>query len=262
MKKREHVYTIDDYAYRSPLRGWNPALKAGAAMVVLVAGIGISDPFVSGWLVVVGLVVSVLACKVPLREYLGILAVPLMFIVLGCVAIAVQIGTAGGPRLYLSRESVMEAGNVVLRTLGAVSILYVLVLSTPVHEIIAVSRRLHVPKIMTELMVLIYRYIFLLVEAQQTMRHAAESRLGYCDFRTSCRTFGNSMSSLLLVSIRKASRYYDAMLSRGYDGELLFLEEAKPVKGWQVALLAAFGVSLPVVKLAGEWLTRGYLTGL
>lgn len=254
MKKRDYVYTIDDYAFRSPLRSWNPALKAGTALVMLLAGIGMSDPFVSCWMAVTGLLLSVLACRVPLRNYLGMLSVPLVFILLSCVAIAVQIGFEGGVHLYFSRDSVMEAGNVALRTFGAVSMLYVLVLSTPVHEMVAVMRRLHVPKIMTELMTLIYRYIFLLMEAQQTMRYAAESRLGYCDFRTSCRTFGNSMSSLLVVSMRKASRYYDAMLSRGYDGELLFLEEEKTVSGVQVVSVVCYVASLPLVKLIGSYL--------
>lgn len=261
LKKRDHVYTIDDYAYRSPLRNWNLALKAGFAMAVLVMGIGISQPLVSGWMIMTGLLVSILGCRVPVRDYLELLAVPLVFVALGCAAIAVQINLEDGLHLYLSRESVMEAVNVALRTLGAVSILYVLVLSTPVHEIAAVLRRLHVPKIMTELMVLIYRYIFLLVDAQHTMRLAAESRLGYCDFKTSCRTFGHSMSSLLLVSMRKASRYYDAMLSRGYDGELLFLEEEKTVKVWQALLLIMYVASLFFWKLAGEYLTAAIPSG-
>ena len=260
MRKRDHVYTIDDYAYRSPFRSWNPALKAGTAMLVLVMGIGISDPAVSCWMVFTGGLIAVLGCRVPVRDYLEILKIPLVFILLGCAAIAVEVGMEGGLRLYLSRESVKEACHVALRTLGAVSVLYCLVLSTPVHEIVTVLRRLRVPKIVTELMILIYRYIFLLVEAQHTMRQAAESRLGYCDFRTSCQTFGNSMSSLLLVSMRKASRYYDAMLSRGYDGELLFLEEEKAVKAWQVLCLAAYAVSLPLVKMISSMLMGSHLT--
>ncbi len=261
MKKRNHVYTIDDYAYRSPLRDWNPALKAGMAMAVLAVGIGISNPFVSGWMIATGTLVSVGGCKVPFRNYMGILAVPVTFILLGCTAIAVQVGMEDGLHLYLSRESVMEAGNVALRTLGAVSVLYGLVLSTPVYEITAVLGRLRVPKVMTELMILVYRYIFLLVDAQHTMRQAAESRLGYCDFKTSCRTFGYSMSSLLLVSMRKASRYYDAMISRGYDGELLFLEEEKPVKWWQVLILAVYGASLPLVMEAWDIMIKMHQAG-
>lgn len=252
MKRRNHVYTIDDYAYRSPLRNWNPALKTVAAVAVLAVGIGISSPFVSGWMIVTGALVCVWGCKVPLRDYLGILAAPMVFVVLGCAAIAVQVGMGGGLHLYLSRASVAEAGNVALRTLGAVSVLYALVLSTPVYEMTAVLRRLHVPKVMTELMILIYRYIFLLVDAQNTMSQAAESRLGYCGFKTSCRTFGHTMGSLLLVSMRKASRGYDAMISRGYDGELLFLEEEKPVRWQQVLMFAVYAASLPLVMLAGN----------
>ena len=247
MKKRNHVYTIDDYAYRSPLRDWNPALKAGMAMAVLAVGIGISNPFVSGWMIATGTLVSVGGCKVPFRNYMGILAVPVTFILLGCTAIAVQVGMEDGLHLYLSRESVMEAGNVALRTLGAVSVLYGLVLSTPVYEITAVLGRLRVPKVMTELMILVYRYIFLLVDAQHTMRQAAESRLGYCDFKTSCYSFGQVASNLLVVSLKRGNNYYNALEARCYDGDLRFLEEEKPLKAGQIVMAVIFIVVLLLI---------------
>ena len=81
---------------------------------------------------------------------------------------------------------------------------------------------------------MIYRYIFIMLDTQRKMKNSAESRLGYCDFKTSCLSFGGIASNLFIVSLKKANAYYDAMESRCYDGDLLFLEEEKPLTQKQV----------------------------
>ena len=47
------------------------------------------------------------------------------------------------------------------KALGAVSALYMMTLTTPLSEIIAVLRKAHIPKLIIELMNMIYRYILL-----------------------------------------------------------------------------------------------------
>ena len=59
------------------------------------------------------------------------------------------------------------------------------------------------------------------------MQISAEARLGFCDFRTSCYSFGQIAANLFIVALKKANAYYDAMEARCYDGTLCFLEEKK-----------------------------------
>ena len=110
---------------------------------------------------------------------------------------------------------------------GAITSLYMMTLSTTAGEIISVLRKFHMPKIITELMNMIYRFIFIIMEVQLRMTNSAKSRLGYVDYKTSLKTFGNTLSNLFIVSLKKASQYYSAMESRCYDGDILFLEEEK-----------------------------------
>jgi cobalt/nickel transport system permease protein len=119
-----------------------------------------------------------------------------------------------------------------------------LTLSTPSFEIIYVLRKACVPKIIIELMSLIYRYIFILMDVATKMKNSAKSRQGYCDFKTSCYTFGNIASNMLIISLKKANAYYDAMEARCYDGELVFLEEEKNIDRVQVISATAFIISL------------------
>ena len=115
------------------------------------------------------------------------------------------------------------------RALGAVSCLYFLSLSTTMPEILSVLRRAHVPSVMTELAVLIYRYLFVLLSVYQSMKDAAASRLGYSGFARSIRTTGSVYGNLLATSFRRSGACFDAMESRCYDGEIRFLEREKPV---------------------------------
>lgn len=69
----------------------------------------------------------------------------------------------------------LKAGNLVLKALGAVSALYMMTLTTPLSEIIAVLRKAHVPKLIIELMNMIYRYIFIMIDTHSRMKNSAES---------------------------------------------------------------------------------------
>lgn len=108
--------------------------------------------------------------------------------------------------------------------------MYMMTLATPASEMIGVLKRIHVPKMIVELMYLIYRFIFVLSDTHSQMKQAAVSRLGTCDFRTSCRTFGSTAGNLLVASLKRADTYYDSLLSRCYDGDLCFLEEEKRIR--------------------------------
>ncbi len=121
-----------------------------------------------------------------------------------------------------------------LKAFSAVSALYLMTLSTPMGEIISVFRKIRVPVLILELMHLIYRYIFILSETNQRQKDAAGSRLGYCDLKTSFRTFSGELANLLVLSMKKAETYYDAMEARGYEGNALFWEETRPLTAGQL----------------------------
>jgi cobalt/nickel transport system permease protein len=88
------------------------------------------------------------------------------------------------------------------------------------------------------------------------MRISAESRLGFCDYRTSLKSFANIAGNLLIVSLQRAGNYYDAMESRCYDGALLFLEEKKPLDKRMVMRAVLFDSVLVLVAIALKLLWR------
>ena len=192
-----------------------------------------------------------------LHHYITMLLVPIVFLIFGTIAIA--IGFSMRPvgqyhvhflnlfYIYWSKASLLKAGGLVFKALGAVSAPYMMTLTTPLSEIIAVLRKAHIPKLIIELMNMIYRYIFIMIDTHSRMKNSAESRLGYCDFKTSCYSFGQVASNLLVVSLKRGNNYYNALEARCYDGDLRFLEEEKPLKAGQIAMAVIFIVVLILI---------------
>lgn len=143
---------------------------------------------------------------------MSLMSIPVVFMILGSIAIAfgVSMSPIGdynlhlcGFYLYTSDENIMKTMEIVMKAFGAISAMYMMTLSTNTSEIISVLRKAHIPKIIIELMNMIYRFIFILIDVQCKMKNSAQSRLGYIDFKTSCYSFGSTASKLLIVSLKK-----------------------------------------------------------
>ncbi|MFT4107865.1 MAG: cobalt ECF transporter T component CbiQ [Lacrimispora sp.] len=248
--------TIDYYACVSRLRSWNSRLKAAVAVSGLLVCIAANDVRISCLVLLSMSAITIFAGGLSWRKYLVLFRIPFGFLVLGTAAIAIGISrepygqvliSGAGLYLYVTKEGIRLAAGLVLKASASLSAMYMLVLSTTASEVIGVLQSTRVPKLIVELMNLIYRFIFVMTDSQRQMKQAAESRLGYRDFTTSCRTFGRIGGNLFVVSLKKAGIYYNAMIARCYNGELLFLEEERPVKRGQIAVSVGYvGVLLLV----------------
>ncbi len=241
---------IDAFAYASKLRNWNAGYKVLLATVSLILCIAFNNIYVSVAVILMMGYLTVVAGELEFDHYISMMTIPIVFMVVGAITIAIgySLKPVGQYNLHVfnlfyihcSNKSLLQAGALILKALGAVSALYMMTLTTPLTELVSVLRRIHMPQLIVELMNMIYRYIFIMLETYTRLKNSAESRLGYCDFRTSCYSFGNIASNLFVVSLKKANAYYNALEARCYDGELNFLEDVKPVKSWQILFGACF----------------------
>lgn len=257
-KEVKTIYTIDYYAYVSGMKHWNSKFKAIVAVAALLFCIGADKVWVSVLVFLPMSFLTVFAGRFSWKNYLALLRIPLAFLLMGTAAIVIGLSPVPygdayvsvlGYYLYLTKDGLWLAFRLILKAIAALSAMYMLVLSTPASEIICIFRRLHVPKIILELMNMIYRFIFVMMDTQCSMRLAAESRLGFWGFRTSCRSFGSTAGNLFVVSLKKAGVYYDALTARCYDGELMFLEEEKKLNGRQIWIAVSYFLILFLVYL-------------
>jgi cobalt/nickel transport system permease protein len=255
LRKHSHhqVLTMDVLSRRSPLAKENAAMKAGACGLLLLLCICSSTPWIPLSVFLYFSVVIVAAGKIKPHEYYSLLGIPAAFLLLSALTllwdhytllpekISLAVPFFGG-YLAVTPESQVFAALVLSRALGGIGCLYFLSLSTPLPEILQVLKKIHVPGIMLELALLIYRYIFLLLLTFRQMQDAAASRLGYRGLKRSIRTTGMVYGNLLSHSFRKAGACFDAMESRCYQGDISFFTEKKKITGKLLLL-----VSIPAV---------------
>ena len=244
---------IDRLCYQSNFRYVNAGEKFAFSMLSLIACVFSRSAAVSCFVLLAMGILSVWKGGIPLFRYLRCLSVPLVFLLLSSLAVAVGVSRVpldlfavpfGGLYLTGSREALRYAGNLVLTALASVSCLYFLSFHTPMPDIQNVLRRLHCPKLLLELMLLIYRYIFVLSGTAREIRIAQDSRLGNRDYRTSVKYFSAMASALFVRAMKRSGALYNAMEARCFDGDIRVLDEHFPPKKKEIVMIVLFEIIL------------------
>lgn len=122
--------------------------------------------------------------------------------------------------LSLTSDGLRQGLELAARILGGMSVLLCATLTTPLTELVRTARFLRCPAVLSELLLIIYRYLFLLLEEGERIRNAQTARLGYAGFRSGLASSGVLGGMLLLRTYDRAERNMTAMRARGYQGIL------------------------------------------
>ncbi len=248
---------IDCFAYSNKIRHVHPMEKfifaIGTMVICLIANsipvnliaLGMMFAATVGW------------ARIPVKVYLKLLSLPLGFILLGIVTVIVSFsyyGDLGYNMLYSAKVGAIAFGikgqdlllgiTIFSKSMATVSCLYFLSLSTPMVELIAVLRRLKVPMIMIDLMGLIYRFIFVLLETADKIKISQSSRLGYKNFKTSIDSLSQLTSNMFVKSMHKSNMLYTALTARGYTGDLSVLEPEYVLSKRNIAIILVIEAAL------------------
>ena len=239
----------DRCAYLSKLKDVDPIPKVWFTLAALLICV-FADSVAVGLFTLAALsVLNIALGGQKAGDLLHFLKVPLAFLVVGCLTIAVRpIGEAealwagmllGRWRWGITAENLRLGILVFGKAMGAVSAMYFLSLNTPMTDLAMALERLHVPKLFVELMELIYRFIFLLTGEAGRIKVAQESRLGYRSFRRAMHAMGELLSTVFVRSLHRGNRIYSALESRGYTGSLTTLPGQYVPGRWLYGLAAA-----------------------
>ncbi|MHB1041550.1 MAG: cobalt ECF transporter T component CbiQ [Eubacteriales bacterium] len=184
----------------------------------------------------------------------GILVLVLPFAVPGVPVLALK---AGPFSLFASHEGALRAAVLFLRILTAVTALNILTATTRFRDLMDALRSLRVPAVLVQLVEFTVRYIFVLLDEAQRMRTARRAR-GFDGGknlfdRHAFSTIGCFVGTLFLRSLERGERVYNAMLARGYSGEIAAGQElGLPVKdlGWGAGILV-FAITLRLFEFGG-----------
>ena len=241
------MFIIDKLAYTNRLRGTHPAEKMTFALLTLLSVLLTDSVWVLTAVLGIMVLFTLLKIGTPVHIYWKLLLIPAMFIVMGVIPIMVEVGTSDAPAwmsvryheygLRMTPDSVAQAGTLFLKSFASIACFYVLVLSTPVNDVLYLLGRLGVSGSLVEMMALVYRYIGTFMETVQNMYNSQRNRLGYDSFRKSMRSSGMLMSSVVVRSFVRSETAYNALLSRCYRGEITTLKEMCPVNMYSLILI-------------------------
>lgn len=225
------MHIIDQHAHHNRIHSLDPAYKAGLALTVLLLCLVFNKPLVG--LLAVGWMYLLAVCWAGLgwRTFGRVVLAEGTFMLLTTIGVVLSVSLTDpthiapwvlrvGP-LWLSSspDSFYQGIMLVTRALGAASAMNFLALTTPLVDMLELFRRWHLPSILVDIMVIIYRFIFVLLDSLNTMYVAQDSRLGYQTSYWRAMNSAALLSSRLFIdAFQRSRRLQIALESRGYEG--------------------------------------------
>ena len=128
--------------------------------------------------------------------------------------------------LTATAEGVEFFASVLIKSWISVTAAVLLTSTTPPLRLLAALRALRLPAILVAVVMLMYRYLFVLVDEAQRMLRARTARSAAIGPRSGgsivwrAKSAGGMAGSLFIRTLDRSERIYMAMLARGYDGSI------------------------------------------
>ena len=168
------------------------------------------------------------------KALLQIAALPMSFMLVAVVSIICIISHESFEAIYITQMSdyyigfsqlSLDTGIFIIgKAMGAMFAFYFLILTSPIDEIEFLLRKMKVPDLLIELFVLSFRFISILLLFSRQCYLSQKKRMAYGSFSSSVKALGMLVSSVLLKSLVHADFSQQALLNRGYRGEMKFID--------------------------------------
>ena len=257
-----HAHFLDPYVERqSPLHRLDPRLKLILTLAFILTS---ALTPIGAWPIYILLFALVLAAEV--ISELGIVyvlkrallafpfvlaALPLIFSLPGEILFRLPVGPW---TLSASLPGLERFISIALKSWISVQAAILLAATTTFPDLLVALRAIRIPPLLISIFSLMWRYLFVLVDEALRLIRARQSRSGQSDtvgIRSGgtlgwrARTTGGMAGSLFLRAFERSDRIYQAMLSRGYDGEVRShpLPEIS-IFSWLILTLSLLGLFL------------------
>lgn len=255
-----HASTFDRYLARESLiHHLDPRVKVVVTVLFIVSNVLLPDgawlAFLLAWSLV--LLVSRLA-RLGLGYAVKRSFVAFPFALAAITAIFALPGrplaalTLGPWHLVATDTGLIRFISIVLRSWLSVQMAILLTATTQFPDLIHALRHLRLPQLLVSTISFMYRYLFVLTDETMRLLRAREARSarpaggrGGGSIAWRARVAGNMAGQLFLRSYERSDRVYNAMLARGYAGQLLTLNPHVIHRGdWVVGGVAVIALLL------------------
>jgi len=228
---------FDHIAQQSSFGHIHPGTKlllAGGALILCLLSPSFFVPLISG--IILSLVLLICNDIDPVI-YGKMLLAPALFSIVSVIIILFMLG--GGevlvhiPMLWMSltvtTHSLAEGIQILCRVFGCTVSLFFIVLTTPLSDLLSSMKRVGAPIELVDLMMIIYRYIFIIYDMAVEIIQAQKMRLGYSKPCEAINSFAMLCGMLFISSWNAGEGLVRAMDARCYNGEFPVLDQPEPV---------------------------------
>jgi cobalt/nickel transport system permease protein len=260
----ERAVFTEEHARRDALLQRRDPRAKLLAFLVLILAVSLALSPISIVVVYACVLAAAAASRLPLDFYVkrvwlgiplfaGIVIIPSIFLTPGHPLLRLPLGFAS---LVATREGLAGAAQFVLRVGASVSLAVLLVLTTKWSDLLKALRILKVPAVFVLILSMTYRYTFLFLHTVTSMFLARKSRsVGVSTGAEQRRWIVASMGTLVSKSFRMSNEVYQAMLSRGFHGEMVAYDNYRmKLADW--LLLGASATLAVVVTVVDRGLLR------
>lgn len=155
------------------------------------------------------------------------IAIPALFSIFTPGEVLVTLKIAG-IKLIITHQGLSGAALFVMRVITSVSFTVLLSITTRHFELLKVLRIFKIPQVFVMILGMCYRYVYLFVEIVENTYLAIKSRIGTkIHYKKGQYIIAWNIAYLWQRSYQLNEDVYKAMLSRGYRGEPLILNDFK-----------------------------------
>lgn len=196
---------------------WDPRLKLGMLVTVIVLNIGLAIHWLSVSLLIVGFLL-VLWSRPPFGRTLFFFLGPLLATAVAVVGFSVGFGKTtlyelGGFTVY--REGIIQGVAVAVRVYCDITWLVLTFVTTPFYKILEAFRWYKVPGILVDTLAMMYRYSFLLFDEFTRMHTASGARGGRAGKANALKTISRIGAQVFMRAFDRSERIFMAMIARG-----------------------------------------------
>jgi cobalt/nickel transport system permease protein len=205
-------------------------------IITLIVSLVSTSPIIPLTILALVSFIILFEAKIPVKFYLKFLTIPLTFASITFVFMALFFGTGqhiynlGFLNLSVTTDGFNRGFLVFSRILGGFACMAFIGLTTPMTEIFKVLEDFKFPKVMLEISMLMYRYIFVSLDEAVTMYHSQETRLGYSSLKKSYKSMGILIANIFIKTWITGEKSFVSMQSRGYDGSIRTMNDLKSIR--------------------------------
>lgn len=219
---------IDKYAYTNKIVNVNPMAKFIFAIGALILAVGLNNFYLNIIIFLIMFLSTTVVAKIPIKNYLKLYLIPSVFLIISILTILISKSSLdvfiwsiriGKSFIGIKSESLNEVIIIIARVFASISSTFFIALTIPINQLIVVFKKLRVQGNVVELIILIYRSIFIFLEEMMEIYNIQEMKFGYCGMKNSYRSLGLLIKCLFVRVLQKYEDMVISLETKLYDGE-------------------------------------------